>query len=96
MHAVEFLVVDLIGVEHCRMHQRQALATPEHRAFVRAANTAEHIQDLTTPRRRQAGYSDRERIGDKRDCCRARRGRHAMRTDPLNVRGDLGNDRILH
>jgi len=73
-----------------------SFATPEYRALARAANFAEHIQDLTTPRRRQAGYSDSERIGDKRDCCRTRCGRHTMRTDPLNVRGDPGNDRILH
>jgi hypothetical protein len=68
VHAVEFLTVDLVGVEHRRMHQRQALATPENRAFAGTANPGKHVEDLGAPRRRQAGYSDSERIGDKRHC----------------------------
>jgi hypothetical protein len=52
MQAVEFLTVYLIGVEHCRMHQWQALAAAEDGAFARSANTAEHVEDLGAPWRR--------------------------------------------
>ena len=52
MQAVKFLTVYLIGVEHRRMHQRQALAAAEDGAFARSANTAEHVEDLGAPWRR--------------------------------------------
>jgi len=65
VHAVKFLSVDLVSVEHRRMHQRQTLAATEDRAFGGTADTEKQIEDLTAPRRRQAGDPDGEGIGDK-------------------------------
>ena len=68
VHAVEFLTVDLVGVYHRRMHQRETVAAPEYRAFAGTAKFGNHVDDFAAPRRRQAGYSDSERIGDERHC----------------------------
>ena len=66
VHAIEFLGVNLVCVEHRRVNQWQALAAAEHRAFAGAIDAGKHIEDLATPRRRRAGYSNGEGIGDKR------------------------------
>src|SRR6516225_4860998 len=51
VHAVEFLTVHLISVEHRRMRERQPLAGAEHRRLGRAATGGEHLEDLAAPRR---------------------------------------------
>ena len=43
--------VDLIGVEHRRVHERQLFAAAEHRRLRRTADAGEHVEDLAAPRR---------------------------------------------
>ena len=65
VHAVEFLAMDLIGVEHRRVRERQLFAAAEHRCFLRTADAGEHVEDLAAPRRQAAGYPDGQCIGDE-------------------------------
>ncbi len=96
VHAVEFLSMGLICVQHGGVDERQALAAAPNRCFRRTAAAGEHVEDFAAPRRRDAGDPDGERIGKERFGGRAGRGRDAMRADPLGMRDDLIDDGVLH
>jgi hypothetical protein len=80
--------VYLIGIQHRRVGQRQTLAAAEHCCLWRATDAGQHVEDFGAPRRRPAGDTDSERIGDKDLSRSAGPGRHAMSADPLDIRDD--------
>jgi hypothetical protein len=63
MHGIEFLRVNLEGVDHRRSGDRDAFSAAPHGGLGRAA--AGHVQHLGPPRRLRAGDADRERVGDE-------------------------------
>lgn len=89
MHAVEFLAVDLVGVQHRGVDERQPLAATEHHRFTRTADPRQHVEDPAAPRRRSAGYPDGQRVRNEGLGCRTDLSWHPVRTDPLDMRDDL-------
>src|SRR5260370_22066704 len=58
MHAVEFLRMHLIGVDHRRAEERQPLAGAPHGRLGGAAARRGDVEHLAAPRRRRAGDAD--------------------------------------
>jgi len=96
VYAVEFLAVDLMGVEHRRVHERQLFAAAEHRRLLRPADAGEHVEDLAAPRRLAAGNSDCQRIGDEGLGRGSGELGHPMFGHPFDMRDDLVDDGVLH
>ena len=95
VHAVELLAVNLIRVEHRRVHERQAFAAAEYRRLLRAAGASEHVEDLAAPRRLAAGDPDGQRISDE-GLGRGSGGLgHPVFGHPFDMRDNLVDDRIL-
>jgi hypothetical protein len=69
VHTVEFLAMNLVGIQDRRVDERQALAAAEHGCFAHATDPRQHVEDLTTPRRRQASHSDGQCVRDERLGC---------------------------
>ena len=95
VHAVEFLAMDLIGVQHRRMGKRQPLAAAETVASPRRP-AGEHIEHFGAPWRRGPGYADGEGIGNERLGGSASGGRDTVLGHPFDMRDDLIDDGVLH
>ena len=97
MHAVKFLVVDLIGVEHgCAGGGPQFAVVPlaraircaEFRVHVRADNLSPTLGsrcDLRQTRMHATSHGNPDRVGDKSDGCLHDRGGQIGPGDGLSV-----------
>jgi hypothetical protein len=96
MHAIEFLRMDLIGVDHRGLGERQLLAAAPDRRLGSAAGYTGHVEHRMPPWCGDAGNPDPKRVGDKRLGRGMRCLGHLTSGNPCEMRNDSVGDRIIH
>src|SRR5438067_12072523 len=88
MHAIEFLRMDLIGVDHRGLGERQLLAAAPDRRLGSAAGYTGHVEHRRQQWCGDAGNPDPKRVGDKRLGRGMRCLGHLTSGNPCEMRND--------